>query len=107
MGFLHIRLREGRDDDIAAWYSAQDDKSEAVRKAIRAYIRSQNGESQEAAVRDAVTMALASLPVVVASAVREALANYQLAPTPEREPGQENPELAARLDAKLDDFFEG
>ena len=104
---IHVRLRDGHDDDIMAWYSAQDDKSEAVRTAIRTCIRSQNGESQEAAVRDAVTQALKSLPNVVASAVREALATYQLAPTPEREPGQEDPELAARLDAQLDDFFEG
>jgi len=37
--------------------------------------------------------------------VREALAGYQLAPAQERESGAENPELAARLDAQLDDLF--
>lgn len=118
--FIHVRLKDDRDSDIEAWYAAQEDKSKAVRAAIRAYIRLQNGESQEAAVREAVTLALesqesvvkdvvtlalAGLPEVVAVAVREALANYQLAPAVEREPGVEDPELAARLDDDLDAFF--
>ena len=54
MTFIHVRLRDGKDDDIAAWYEAQEDKSAAVRKAIRTYLRLHNGETQEAVVREAV-----------------------------------------------------
>lgn len=43
---------------------------------------------------------------LVAGAVRDALANYQLRPAQEQSaPGDEDPKLAARLDAQLDDFF--
>jgi hypothetical protein len=103
--FIHVRLREGADDDLRDWYEDQEDKSGAVREAIRAFIRMQNGESQETAIREAVSKATASLPVVVAEAVKEALANYQLSPAQERQAaGDEDPELAARLDAQLDDW---
>lgn len=102
---IHVRLRERGDDDIAAWYEAQQDKSGAVREAIRAFIRMQNGESQETAIREAVTRATASLPVIVAEAVKEALATYQLSPVQERQAvGDEDPELAARLDGQADDW---
>ena len=108
--FINVRLRDGRDADIEAWYIAQEDRSEEVRKAIRAYMRLQNGESQEVVIRDAVIAAmggeLARLPDLVAGAVRDALANYQLRPAQEQSaPGDEDPKLAARLDAQLDDFF--
>ena len=104
--FIHVKLREGREDDIAAWYEAQGDKSQAVRDAIRAYMGLQNGATQEAVVKEAVARELARLPDVVASAVREALSSYRLAPAEmEREPGAEDPELAARLDAQIDEFF--
>ncbi len=105
--FIHVKLRQGRDEDIIAWYEAQTDKSEAVRKAIRAYLRLQNGDTQEAVIGKAVSKALAGLPDLVAAAVRNALTDYQLAPAPERESelGEEDPELAARLDAQLDEFF--
>ena len=103
---LYLELKDGKDDDIAAWHRAQDDKSAAVRDAIRAAMRLQNGDTQEAIVKEAVALELARLPDVVASAVREALAAYRLAPAEaDREPGAEDPELAARLDAQLDDFF--
>jgi hypothetical protein len=104
--FIHVRLREGRDDDVATWYEAQDDRSEAVREAIRVYMRLQSDNTQEAVIKEAVARELARLPDVVACAVREALASYRLAPVElSREPGAEDPELAARLDAQLDDFF--
>jgi len=106
---IHVRLRDS-DADIETWYTAQTDKSKAVRDAIRAYVRLQNGASQEAVIKDAVIAAmggeLARLPNLVAGAVRDALANYQLRPAQEQAaPGDEDPELAARLDAQLDEFF--
>lgn len=105
--FIHVRLRDGTDDDIKTWYDSQGDKSSAVREAIRAFIRLQNGESQEAIVREAVAQATAHLPVIVAEAVRDALAAYQLSPVGDRHVSNgEDPELAARLDAQLGDFFD-
>ena len=106
MVIIHVRLRDGKEDDIAAWYEAQEDKSAAVRKAIRTYLRLHNGETQEAVVREAVNRELARLPDVVAGAVRDALENYEMADEPTA-PGAEDPETAARLDAQLDDFFGG
>lgn len=103
--FIHVRLRDGADDDLRDWYESLGDKSGMVREAIRAYIRLQNGESQAAIIREAVAQATGQLPTIVAEAVREALAAYQLSPA--REPvatGEEDPELAARLDAQLADF---
>ena len=123
--FINVRLRDGRDADIETWYIAQDDRSEAVRQAIRAYIQSQSNKSQEVIIKDAVTTAISSqetivkdavvmamsdgfdrLPDLVAGAVRDALAGYQLKLAQEQTtPGEEDPELAARLDAQLDEFF--
>jgi len=99
-------LREGREDDIAAWYEAQADKSQAVRDALRVAIRLQNGNTQEAVVKEAVARELARLPDIVAATVRDALAAYRLAPTgdQEREPGEEDPELAATVDSQLLDW---
>jgi len=104
---IHIRLREGIDGDIEAWYEAQADKTQAVKDAIRMAMRLQNGDSQEAVVKAAVAQELARLPEVIAGAVREALSSYRLAgpAEPIREPGQEDPELAARLNEQLDVFF--
>jgi Arc/MetJ-type ribon-helix-helix transcriptional regulator len=103
---IHVRLREQDDEDIKAWYGEQSDKSTAVREAIRAYIQIQSGESQEAAIREAVAQAMAHLPALVAEAVREALAAYRLSPVQEQPSyGEEDPEQAARLEAQLDDFF--
>jgi hypothetical protein len=109
MGFLHIRLREGRDDDISAWYDAQEDKSQAVRDAIRATIRQDGGDDQEAVIREAVARELGRLPNMIAAAVRDALEAYDLTAR-SREPntsGDVDAELAARLDGQLDDFFRG
>jgi hypothetical protein len=105
MASIHVRLRADKDDDIAAWYEAQDDKSTAVREAIRAAIDRDNGQGQEAAVKEAVGRELARLPQVVTAAVREALEDYQLSPADNKGPGSEDPELASRLDAQLDEFF--
>ncbi|RLC73211.1 MAG: hypothetical protein DRJ03_23390 [Chloroflexi bacterium] len=102
---IHVRVREGVDDDIAAWYGTQVEKSDAVRQAIRAHMQLQHTDTLEAMVRQVVACELARLPDVVAVAVREALAGYQLTPAQERESGPEDPELAARLDAQLDDLF--
>ncbi|MEA3342012.1 MAG: hypothetical protein U9R15_18770 [Chloroflexota bacterium] len=102
---IRVRLRASKDDDIATWYERQEDRSGAVRRAIRAYMRLHDGDAQEAVVRGAVVRELARLPDVVAVAVREALNGYQLTPVQEREPGTEDPELATRLDAQLDDLF--
>lgn len=102
---LYLELRDGADDDIAAWHTAQDEGRAAVRDAIRAVMRLQNGDTQEAIVKEVVARELARLPDVVATTVREALAAYRLAPAEaDREPGAEDPELAARLDAQLDEF---
>ena len=109
MVIIHIRLREGIDSDIEAWYEAQGDKTQAVKDAIRMAMRLQNGDSQEAVVKAAVAQELARLPEVIAGAVREALSSYRLLGGPAepiREPGQEDPELAARLNDQLDVFFE-
>lgn len=100
--FIHVKLREGRDDDITTWYESLDDKSGAVREALRTFIRIQNGEGQQAAIREAVARATAQLPAIVAEAVRDALATYQLSPMQERvASNNEDPELAGRLDAQL------
>lgn len=109
MAFIHVRLRDDKDNDIAAWYESQDDKSTAVRRAIRAYIGLHDGGAQEAVVREAVGRQLAQLPDVVAAAVKEALESYQLTPSDEDhgQSGTEDPELASRLDAQLDNFFGG
>jgi hypothetical protein len=109
MGFLHIRLREGRDDDITAWYDAQEDKSGAVRDALRAAIRQDGADDQEAIIRQAVARELGRLPDVIAAAVRDALDAYDLTARPQgpNAGGDVDAGLAARLDGQLDDFFGG
>ncbi len=102
---IQVRLREGRDDDIAAWYAAQEDKSETVRRAIRAYMRLQNGDTQESVVREAVARELARLPDVVASAVRETLAAYSLTIGGAPSPSGVDPELDNLMDSQLGQFF--
>ncbi len=102
---IHLRLREGKDDDIADWYSKQPDRSAAVRDAIRAQIRlGQSG--QDAIIRQAVAQGLAQLPDVVASAIQSALAEYRLAPAAASSGAEvEDPELAASLDEQLEGFL--
>ncbi|RLC85663.1 MAG: hypothetical protein DRI79_11080 [Chloroflexi bacterium] len=95
-----------KDADVLEWLATQTNKSAAIRGAIRAYMRLRNGDTQEAVIREAVARELARLPDVVAATVHNALAGYQLAFAPQREgTGEENPELAARLDAQLDELF--
>lgn len=105
--YIHVRLRDGRDDDIAEWYKAQENKSGTIRKAIRAAMRLQNGDTQEAIVREAVTRELSRLPDIVAAAVRAALeeCNLTLAIGTDSISDEEDPGLAARLDEQLDNFF--
>jgi hypothetical protein len=55
-------------------------------------------------VLQALSLELTRLPDVVAAAVHNALAGYRLL-RDEGEPGEEDPELATRLDAQLDEFF--
>lgn len=108
---IRVRLRPGKDDDIAAWYEGQENRSEAVRRAIRAYIQHGGGVIDQKSPLEAISRELARLPDVVADAVRsvlpEALAAYCPSPSliDEQNPGAEDPELAARLEAQLDDLF--
>jgi len=105
---IHVRLRSGQDDDIAAWYGAQNDKSRAVREAIRVYIKAQSGDRLETIVQQVVAQELARLPALVSMAVREALESYQFVPsgTGNHLAADENPELASRLDEQIDSFFD-
>ena len=105
---IHVRLRPGQDDDLAAWYESQPDKSQIVRQALRLYLKSQNTDDLEVMVQQVVAQELARLPALVSAAVREALEDFQLTP---RNPGQhsltdEDPAQAARLDEQLNAFFE-
>lgn len=95
---------EERDADVLAWLDSQPNRSAAIRAAVRAYIRLTNGEGREATVREAVEAVLPDLRETVAAAVREVLANYRL-PIATECSGEEDPELAARLDAQLEEFF--
>ena len=105
MGIIHVRWRES-DSDVAAWYEQQTDKSRYVRDLIRAdMMRVQDGDS----VSELIARALDALPEIVrsaaAAAVREALSSCQLAAPISEETTGEDPELAARLDEQLGDFF--
>lgn len=97
-------LDSERDADILAWLEDQASKSAALRAAARAYIRLSNGEGQEATARSAVETVLPALRETVMAAVREVLENYRIPVVAECN-GEENPELAARLDAQLEEFF--
>ena len=105
---IHVRLRPGQDDDIAAWYEAQYDKSRAVREAIRVYIKAQNEDHLETMIQQVVAQELARLPALVSAAVREALESYQFVSigTGSHPAADENPELASRLDEQIDSFFD-
>jgi hypothetical protein len=105
---IHVRLRPGQDDDIAAWYEAQNDKSRAIREAIRVYIKAQSGGGLETLVRQVVAQELARLPALVSAAVCEALESYQFVPAGvgSHHAADENPELASRLDEQIDSLFD-
>lgn len=100
---IRLRLREGKDDDIAEWYKNQADRSTAVREAIRAQIRRERG-GQDEVIRQAVNQGLAQLPDVVAAAVQSALAECQFTSVRSSGPMDEDPVLAASLDEQLDGF---
>jgi Arc/MetJ-type ribon-helix-helix transcriptional regulator len=96
---LQARLRPGKDDDLIAWYLGQEDRSAAVRTALRAYLQSE--DSADDPLRD--------LPGLVTAAVQAALEGMQLAPatpSPDADSG-EDAALAARLDEQLDGFWDG
>ena len=129
---IHVRLRLGKDDDIANWYEGLEHKSDTVRQALRGYVgqgeelarrpgetdarrlrvvvNDDNGELLAAidqvvkvAVIEAMSRELALLPARINAAVCEAL---DQAEGDARRGGREDPELAARLDAQLDSFFD-
>lgn len=103
---VHVRLREGKDDDIRAWYQALDDKSEAVRDALRVYVRMESLDPQQAGIQEVIAQEFARLPDVISAAVHEALSAHQLTISDSGTgPIGEDPALAARLDEQLDDFF--
>jgi hypothetical protein len=110
---LTFVIDDKKDADILEWWHAQTNKSAVLREAARAYMRLQNGGRQQEStnevtteVLEALSLELARLPDVVAAAVHNALAGYRLAAArDEGEPGEEDPELAIRLDAQLDEFF--
>ena len=129
---IHVRLRPGKDDDIARWYKGLEHKSATVREALRGYV-AQGGESarrvgemEEGRLRDVVNgdngELLAAIDQVVKEAVVETLSR-ELGQLPARISavlrevlgrgkgeaggrGNEDPELAARLDEQLDSFFD-
>ncbi len=95
---LQARLRPGKDDDLIEWYLMQEDRSAAVRLALRTYLQSENAADDP----------LRDLPGLVTAAVQAALEGVQLAPatSPDADPG-EDAALAARLDEQLDGFWDG
>jgi len=100
--FIHVLLREDADSDIATWYDAQADKSEAVREALRLAIQVGKNGGQEAAVKDAVADALQRyLPDLVSAAVGRALASYRLAPAEQDSTGDVDEQERARARALL------
>ena len=105
--FIHVLLRESVDDDVAAWYDAQADKSEAVREALRLAIQVGKNGGQDALVKEAVAEVLQRyLPDLVSAAVGRALASYRLAPAEQDNTGdvdeQERERARALLKAGLD-----
>ena len=127
MGEIQARLRPRKDDAIAEWLEAQENKSAAIRRALRGHIRRQGGEREETvaliaeavvgrmvrampealetAVRTAVAAELDNLQEIVDSAVREALDGRELK-VGDDQPGGEDPELAAQVDRQLSAFFD-
>jgi hypothetical protein len=111
MGRISIRLRDGEDDDIIDWYERQGKKSEAVRAAIRAYIRLQNEDvpstppDEQQSNHD-----LAWLPEAIAATVHEVLSSFSVQhpsqPTQSaNETDDEDPIAGAQIDAQLDQWF--
>ncbi len=128
---IHVRLRPGKDDDIARWYEGLERKSAAVREALRRQIRQVEESAWRATGTDAGRVMgvdrgdngelLAAIDRVVKEAVAEAMSR-ELDELPARinavacealtqgegeasGGGSEDPELAARLDEQLDSFL--
>ncbi len=128
---IHVRLRPGKDDDLARWYESLEQKSATVREALRRYIQQVEDSSRRAAesnagrekdvllagdgqllvaidrvvkeaVVEAVSRELDDLPFRISLMVREVLAQDKGAAGVD---GSEDPELATRLDEQLDSFF--
>ena len=128
---IHVRLRPGKDDDIATWYQALDHKSATVREALRRQMRQVEDSAWRAtrtdargarntvqfrdgeliatidrvvkeAVVEAMSRELDELHARISAVVRKALAQGKAEAAGG---GNENPELAARLDEQLDSFF--
>lgn len=93
--FIHIRLRPGHDDDLAAWYEAQVDKSKAVRSLLRAGLK----HKQEVALE-------LRLPGMIKAMIHDALAGFKLHPAGEGEDsgGPENAVLGSKVDDLLSSF---
>jgi len=97
--FIHVLLREVVDADIATWYEAQGDKSQAIREALRLAIQIGQNGGQGAAVEDAVADVLQRyLPDLVSAAVGKALVGYRLAQV---ERGEDDADERARALATL------
>jgi len=87
MAYIHVRLNGTRDQDIIAWLDAQENKTYAVKAAIRAAI-----EDKPAAID------LSAIRTVFEAVLDERLTGLALTKSA-GPPHGEDPELAGRLDA--------
>ncbi|MBN1813652.1 MAG: hypothetical protein JXA14_17565 [Anaerolineae bacterium] len=88
---LNMRLHDERDRDIVAWLDAQEDKTAAIKAAIRAAMS--NGHSQEPTAVD-----LGAIRAVLEAVLDERLSGLALeADRPPRK--GEDSDVAAKLDA--------
>jgi len=102
--FIHVLLREGVDDDVAAWYDAQSDKSQAVREALRLAIQVGTNGGRDSAVKEAVAEVLQRyMPDLVSAAVSRALASYRLVSAEQANEGDADEQERARARALLNE----
>lgn len=92
MARLYVRLNEETDKDIIGWLDAQECKTAAVKAAIRAAMG--GGHSEPASV----DLDLGAIRCVFEAVLDERLAGLTVA-TGGNNGGQEDKELAAKLDA--------
>jgi len=104
---IRVRLRPGKDDDIAAWYNGRENKSRAVREAIRRYIEQEDCQGDGRPVQEMAATILDALYDTVSAAVEEALSRYDLSAGADREEEGAGmaAEMAAEIDAQLEGFF--
>jgi hypothetical protein len=88
---LNMRLHDERDKDIIAWLDAQEDKTAAIKAAIRAAMG--NDRPQEPTALD-----LSAIRVVFETVLDERLSGLALEAV-EQLPKGEDSEVAAKLDA--------